>query len=115
MAELGRSTRSTGAPSPSRHPTDRTKGDDMSQAFECWDKEDPDRVIKLNAYDARTAAELCAERIWEAVDCASCFEIEVRAADGEVTSVLVNVEARPMFVAQPIRLRGATPPTEREP
>lgn len=81
----------------------------MSEAFECWDIEDEDRVFKLSAYDARTAAELCAERIWDAVDGATGFEIDVRDKGGEVHSFVVDIEARPMFVARREHKRAPIP------
>lgn len=75
----------------------------MSQLYECWDKEEPDNVQRVETGTAATAAEIHAERIWDPLDNNTGFEIDVRDSFGKVSSFIVDVRMVPTFDAVPVR------------
>jgi hypothetical protein len=72
--------------------------------FKCWDKEDTDRVVEVESSFASSAAELCADKLWDPTYRNDMFEIEVQRLPEddqtfEVESFTVDVELEPVFSA----------------
>lgn len=76
----------------------------MSQTVKCWFDEDPDGAEDVDAYDARSAAEVFAEENWDPCDRGDvAYDVRTRDSFGVERRFKVHVASEPVFSATEVK------------